>query len=120
MDAIAYLIEIIIWVIIMSLIGAAIGARRGRGEAGFLFGLLLGPLGWVIILIGPDYRRKCPECGGILEGDYPKCKHCGATLKQSPTETQFSCPNCKTTLVLPTDTTKGTCPICNVEIDWSE
>jgi hypothetical protein len=40
------------------LIGAAIGNHKGRGVAGFFFGLFLGPLGWFIIAIGPDLRPK--------------------------------------------------------------
>lgn len=42
--------------LICGLVGAAIGARKNRGGAGFFFGLLLGPLGWLIIAVGPDLR----------------------------------------------------------------
>lgn len=40
------------------LVGAAAGASRGRRRAGFLLGLLLGPLGWLLALFlpGPAYR----------------------------------------------------------------
>ena len=42
--------------LICGLIGAAIGAHKNRGGAGLFFGLLLGPLGWLIIAVGPDHR----------------------------------------------------------------
>ena len=35
------------------LIGAACGAGRRRGTAGFLLGLALGPAGWIIALLLP-------------------------------------------------------------------
>ena len=47
-----------LWAILGALIGAAIGQRKGRGGAGFFFGLILGPIGWIIIAVGPDLRQK--------------------------------------------------------------
>ncbi len=41
-------------------VGYELGAARGRGRAGFMLGLLLGPLGWCLALFLPppiDYRR---------------------------------------------------------------
>jgi 4-amino-4-deoxy-L-arabinose transferase-like glycosyltransferase len=49
-----------LWAILGALIGAAIGQRKGRGGAGFFFGLILGPIGWIIIAVGPDLRQKVP------------------------------------------------------------
>lgn len=47
--------------ILCGLIGAAIGSTKGRSGAGFWFGLLLGPLGWLLVAVGPDLRKKVPE-----------------------------------------------------------
>jgi uncharacterized membrane protein len=48
-------------VVLFALLGAAIGNTRGRGVAGFFFGLLLGPIGWIIILAGPNYKEAAKQ-----------------------------------------------------------
>lgn len=53
--------EIIIALIISSLIGLAIGQTRGRSGAGLFFGFLLGPIGWLLILIGPNPKKELDE-----------------------------------------------------------
>ena len=68
------------WLILGPLIGAAIGQNKGRLGAGLFFGLLLGPIGWLIVAVGPDNRRKCPQCKGAVPEGASKCMHCGATL----------------------------------------
>ncbi len=62
----SFFIGAIVGIIISALIGAAIGETKGRRDAGFIFGLLLGPLGWLLIAIGPNYKK---EGDGILSGD---------------------------------------------------
>lgn len=44
--------------LLMGLLGAAIGIYRNRPLAGFLFGALLGPIGWFIVFIGPTVPLK--------------------------------------------------------------
>ena len=48
---------LIIW-IVFGLIGAAIGQSRGRTNAGFWWGLFLGPLGWLIVILGPNPKQE--------------------------------------------------------------
>ena len=50
--------EILIGILISGLIGAAIGQARGRAGAGLIWGLILGPLGWLITLLGPNYKKR--------------------------------------------------------------
>jgi len=69
----------LVW-LVLGLIGGAIGSRKGRTGAGFLFGILLGPIGWIVILLGPDLGPqpiKCQECKGPLEPGATRCRHCG-------------------------------------------
>lgn len=63
-----------------ALVGRMIGARRGRERAGTWWGLLLGPLGWLIVAAGPDLRPKCPACRGPVEPDATRCRGCGEDL----------------------------------------
>lgn len=45
----------------MAIIGGYIGSFRGRAGFGCFLGLLIGPLGWVIVLLMPDARVKPSE-----------------------------------------------------------
>ena len=75
---------VILWVL-MGLIGAAIGQRKGRPLEGFFAGLLLGPIGLIFIIVRQP-KWKCPECGGAVDRGVKKCKHCGSELGQAKTE----------------------------------
>lgn len=63
-----------------SIIGGLIGILRGRGVDGIVLGLLVGPIGWLLIWLGPDKRRKCPACLGVVPEGARKCCHCASDL----------------------------------------
>lgn len=66
---------------VSALIGYLLGDRKGRGAVGVLWGLLLGPLGWLIVAAGPDRRVKCRFCGGALvDFKVSHCRHCGKRI----------------------------------------
>jgi len=71
------------WCGIGGLIGYLCGQARGRASDGFFLGLLLGIIGWLLILIGPDERRKCPACKGAIPDGARKCLHCGESFNYS-------------------------------------
>jgi hypothetical protein len=73
--------EIIILWIIFAIIGALIGQKKGRPLEGFFAGLLLGPIGLIFIIVRQP-KWKCPECGGAIDKNVRKCKHCGSEIKQ--------------------------------------
>lgn len=56
---------LIMWPL-MALIGAmVIGKQKGRTGEGLILGLLLGPLGWLWVLLGPDKAQtQCAFCAG--------------------------------------------------------
>lgn len=61
-------------------LGAAIGQRKSRTGAGFLFGAVLGPLGWLMVGLGPDLGPKCDKCKGSVVAGAVKCRNCGSDL----------------------------------------
>ncbi len=72
---------LIVMLMLNALVGAAIGQKKNRLVAGLVFGFLLGPIGWLVIALGPDMGPKCPECGGPIVKGAKRCKNCGAILE---------------------------------------
>lgn len=71
---------LILW-LVMGLVGFLLGKWKGREGLGFLLGFLLGPIGWVIMLLVDDIRAKCPHCAGPLPKEkVARCMHCGEVL----------------------------------------
>ena len=48
---------LIYWAVIGGLVGLAIGQAKGRPVPGFLLGILIGPLGWLLVLVGPNPKK---------------------------------------------------------------
>jgi hypothetical protein len=76
------------WAIVGGLVGAVIGERKGRTGEGVVLGLLLGPIGWLVVGFGPNYKqakeakesKKCPFCAELVKREATVCKHCGRDL----------------------------------------
>jgi hypothetical protein len=65
------------------MIGGLIGARRKQVVSGVVWGALLGPVGWIIVILLPHRGARCPACGGVLGMDgATKCMHCAVDLPQ--------------------------------------
>ena len=73
-------ITLVVVLAVFSAIGYYIGQTKGRPTAGALLGLLLGPIGWLLLYVGPDISPKCPECGGSVVAGARRCKNCGSEL----------------------------------------
>lgn len=66
---------------VCAILGAILGKTyRARELAGFLLGLLLGPLGVLLIFAVSDLRPKCPDCKSVLNAGARKCAKCGAAI----------------------------------------
>lgn len=74
-------------------IGYFIARAKGRDPtAGCLWGVFLGPIGWLIVAlsedqsdkVAPDGRplRKCPYCAEMVLAEARICKHCHKDLPQ--------------------------------------
>ena len=67
--------------VVNPVVGYFIGKSKGRATGGVLLGFLVGPLGWLLVAVGPDRRPKCPLCKGAVEAGATKCKNCGGNLQ---------------------------------------
>ncbi len=68
---------VLLW-LILGFIGALIGKEKGRTGDGFCLGILLGPIGLLIIfLLGPAGGKRCWACRGYLNPDATVCARCG-------------------------------------------
>jgi hypothetical protein len=70
-------ILVLIW-LCCAIVGALIGAAKGRAGAGAAWGLLLGPIGCLVIAVAPDARAKCPACKSALNPGASECHRCGS------------------------------------------
>ena len=86
--------DLLLWSIILaialfwSLGGLLIGASRGRRGFGFVMGLLLGLVGWIIVGLMRREGPRCPECLGVVQDQARRCKHCGSELPAGLVVTQ--------------------------------
>lgn len=72
------------WVCVGAIVGYLLGMLKGRADAGAMFGAFLGPIGWLLVLCGPDYRRKCKLCRAAIPDDAIRCMHCGGDIGPKP------------------------------------
>ena len=62
-------------------IGMAIGNIKHQPGNGFMLGILLGPLGWILACSVSDIRPKCRSCLGVINDGAKICVNCGSDLK---------------------------------------
>jgi hypothetical protein len=75
-----YLIILILFAFSMAAISAWVGSQREAGTAGFILGLLLGPIGILITAIALDGRQKCPYCLEHVNLKAQLCPKCHSEL----------------------------------------
>lgn len=80
MDDGSVMVFLLFWAVIAGGIGAAIGQKKGRAGEGFVLGLLIGPLGWLLVAVGKSQGPKCPHCHGEIDKGVTKCRHCGGDI----------------------------------------
>ena len=92
-------------------VGWWIGSLRDRPGDGLAWGALLGPIGWLVVYLGPDNRRKCQECRGAVPSDATRCMHCGAELRAMM---DIACPACggRGQIAVADQADPVTCPMC--------
>jgi len=70
-----FLAMVILPFMICACVGAAIGERRCATKAGFLWGLILGPVGWIVTFF-IDNRPECSACRSRVHPEATVCPHC--------------------------------------------
>jgi len=69
---------------LFALVGLQIATANGRGPGvGVLIGLILGPIGWVILIATGGTR--CSRCGEAVNPIAKVCPHCGREFSSSKT-----------------------------------
>ncbi|HKV41663.1 MAG TPA: hypothetical protein VJX67_20840 [Blastocatellia bacterium] len=63
------------WVI-FGIVTAVIYSRKGDAFAGFLIGVLFGPLGILYAIFSKGERTNCPYCRELVRKDAVVCPHC--------------------------------------------
>ena len=73
---------IVVIAVVGGLVGLVIGQFKNKPTTGFLLGLLLGPIGWLIMAVIPNSGPKCPACKGVINSGATKCVNCGSSLER--------------------------------------
>ncbi|MEO7200180.1 MAG: hypothetical protein ABIY56_08200 [Dokdonella sp.] len=76
--------------LVCALVGAGIGWVKGRTMAGLLWGVVLGPLGWLIIALSRSNLVECPQCSRTNRSDARVCRHCGVDFRKLEQKTARS------------------------------
>lgn len=67
------------WIVILIICGgiaSVLGSRKGMGISSFFYGLILGPLGVVLVFISKGKRVPCPFCKKLNFMTSTVCIHC--------------------------------------------
>jgi hypothetical protein len=67
--------------LVSAVVGAIIGHAKGRWLAGLLWGVVLGPIGWLVIALSKGHYVECPECSRHNVPAAKACRHCGVNLR---------------------------------------
>lgn len=66
--------------LLCAVIGALLGMAKGRWLWGLVWGAVLGPIGWIIVLLSSAVQSPCPECAKPNPPRLKRCRHCGVDL----------------------------------------
>lgn len=78
--------------LLSGLVGTAIGQGKERAFDGAILGLVLGPLGWLLMAREPHRTVHCVECSGLAVRGARLCRHCGSALvhPETPSSPQLT------------------------------
>jgi len=85
---------VVFFALLFAIGSAAAGKDKGMGGTGFILGLLLGPIGLVIVLASNGDRKACPSCRENVRSGALKCRFCGFDFPAPPPVPVIECPKC--------------------------
>lgn len=68
------------WIGVNSLVGYWIGARKNCVGAAVALSILLGPIGWILVIFDPGGMRRCPFCAEDVKTEAEVCRFCQRDL----------------------------------------
>jgi hypothetical protein len=77
-------LSFLIFPAIMGMIGFVIGNIRGRALFGLVLGLLLGPIGWLIVLCFSNAGFVCDACRKPIDEHARICPYCRSVRNEIP------------------------------------
>ena len=80
--------EWILALVICAIIASILGSRKGMGTSSFFFGLILGPLGIILVLLSKGKRVACPFCDKLIYMTSTVCPHCEKEITATNTGTK--------------------------------
>jgi hypothetical protein len=97
-------------------IGMAIGRSKGVEISGFILGILLGPIRWIITSYLKGDRITCPYCEELILRKASICPYCQKEVQEkvkadSMKKDVWICPNCNTSNLY----YKGKCENCKTK-----
>ena len=70
-----HIIWVILWLVCV-IAATIIGSRKKMGVSSFFYGLILGPLGVILVFISKGKRVACPFCKKLNYITSTVCIHC--------------------------------------------
>lgn len=74
--------EIFFFLLLCGLISSLIGNKKGETISSFFLGVLLGPIGIIIVLLTKGNRIACPYCKKLIHKEATKCPYCQSDITE--------------------------------------
>ena len=74
------------FIVFGGVVGGILGSLRCNVGSGIVWGAILGPIGWLMVLVLMDRRPVCPHCRERVKPGAVICRYCQRPLEPLPPE----------------------------------